>query len=37
MIWTSEIKEGKTVSFSTPDSLLENYYSFAGVQNVIQV
>jgi hypothetical protein len=35
MIWTSEIKEGKTASFSTSDSLLEDYYSFAGVQNVI--
>jgi len=35
MIWMLEIKEGTAASFSTLDSLVEDYYSFAGVQDVI--
>ena len=35
MIWMLEIKEGTTASFSTSYYLSEDYYSFAGVQNVI--
>jgi len=35
VIWMLEIKEGTAASFSTLDSLVEDYYSFAGVQDVI--
>jgi hypothetical protein len=30
-----EIKEGTTASFATSYSILEDYYSFAGVQYVV--
>lgn len=35
IIWTLEIRGGKTASFSKSDFLVADYYSFAGVQDVI--